>query len=112
MAVEYLGGQAIICLGFYEYDVNGNPTNPIILYIEDQSFVGKVSKYLGTLDNLEGKVGFFIVPNAEGTITATSNLTFDGNSLQLNGADLPNVYYTDNNLSTDGKRSCNYCKRC
>ncbi|WP_188353749.1 beta strand repeat-containing protein, partial [Malaciobacter pacificus] len=105
MAVEYLGGQVSYnnVIGFYEYDDNGNPTNPVIIYVEDQSFVGEVSEFLGTLDNLEGKVGFFIIPNGATTVNINTTLTFDGNTLQANGTDLPNVYYTDNNLSTDGK---------
>ena len=105
MAVEYLGGQAgyTNVIGFYEYDEFGNPTNPIIIYVEDEGFRGEANEFLGTLEDLEGKVGFFIVPNGASVIDTNTTLTFDGTTLQANGSDLSNVYYTDNNLSTDGK---------
>jgi VCBS repeat-containing protein len=105
MAVEYLGGQAGYhnVLGFYEYDENGNPTNPVIIYSQEGSSNGEAYEFLGTLDGLEGKVGFFIIPNAAGNVDENSNLSFDGDSLQLDGTDLAKVYYTDNNLSSDGK---------
>jgi hypothetical protein len=104
MTVEYNGGQAGYhnVLGYYTKDINGN-IEAHIIYVENQSMVGSKSNMLGTLNNLTGEIGFFIIPNGGNNgITTNSTITFNSTGQMLINGGIQKVYYTDNNLNSDG----------
>ena len=104
MTVEYNGGQAGFhnALGYYTKDINGNMEAHII-YVENNSMVGSKSNMLGTLNNLTGEVGFFIIPNGGNNgVTTSSSISFNSNGQMLINGTVQKVYYTDNDLNTDG----------
>ncbi len=128
MSVDYHGGNAGYknVLGFYEKDGNGNITDVKVLYSDGgdddgsggryDSFLGEESINLGTLNNLNGEVGFFIIPNGnngaiknaiengyEVSIDANNHIVFT-NPNDVNDTVISNkAYYTDNSMSTDGR---------
>jgi hypothetical protein len=104
MTVEYNGGQAGFhnALGYYTKDINGN-LEAHIIYVENKSMVGSQSEMLGTLNNLTGEVGFFIIPNGGNNgITTDSTITFNSTGQMLINGNVQTVYYTDNDLNSDG----------
>jgi len=130
MSIDYHGGTAGFknVFGFYELDENGNPTNFKIIYADMGDEDGDGSNFdkfadpinLGVLENLEGEVGFFIIPNGNNgeLADAVADILNNPNSSWTISADDTNhivltdgndtittsdTYYTDNNLSTDGR---------
>ncbi len=104
MSVEYNGGQASYhnAIGYYLADENGNPTEAHIIYVEDASFVGTQAEMLGTLNNLVGNVGFFIIPDGgDKNITTESEITFDNQGNMIINNTTQTVYYSDNDLNSD-----------
>ncbi len=104
MSVEYNGGQASYhnAIGYYLADENGNPTEAHIIYVEDNSFVGTQAEMLGTLNNLVGNVGFFIIPDGgDKNITTESEITFDNQGNMIINNTTQTVYYSDNDLNSD-----------
>ncbi len=106
MSVEYNGGQAGFhnALGYYTADENGLPTEAHIIYVEDSAMVGSQSELIGTLNNLEGNVGFFIIPDGgDKNVTLNSAISFDSTGKILVDGVSKTAYFSDNNLNTDGK---------
>ena len=104
MTVEYNGGQAGYhnVLGYYTKDDNGD-LEAHIIYAENQSNVGSKSEMLGTLTNLTGEVGFFIIPNGENNgITTSSDVIFNNSGEMVINGQIQNVYYSDNDLNNAG----------
>ncbi len=104
MSVEYNGGQASYhnAIGYYLADENGNPTEAHIIYVEDASFVGTQAEMLGTLNNLVGNVGFFIIPDGgDKNITTNSEITFDDQGNMVINNTVQTAYYSDNDLNSD-----------
>ncbi|WP_321469748.1 VCBS domain-containing protein [Halarcobacter sp.] len=113
LSIDYFGGNASYtnAFGYYTVDENGNYEAHII-YTDTGDMDGDGSNYdkfldginLGTLTNLSGEIGFFIIPNGTSLgITTSSSVTYDDvNGWQVDGNSV-NAYATDNDLSTDGK---------
>jgi VCBS repeat-containing protein len=104
LSVEYNGGQAghHNAIGYYVADENGVPQEAHIIYVEDQSMVGTTSELLGTLNNLEGNVGFFIIPNGGNNgVELNSDITFENGVMSVDENSVT-AYYTDNDLNLDG----------
>ncbi|MEA3499188.1 MAG: VCBS domain-containing protein, partial [Campylobacterota bacterium] len=126
MAVQYHGGNAGYrnVLGYYEKDDDGNITDCKVIYVDKgdddgdnrgfDKFLGEHAINLGTLNDLNGEVGFFIVPNAYSNRDIANIIDSENSSVSI-GADnkvtftdgtntTPShiAYYTDNNMSTDG----------
>ncbi len=128
MSVDYHGGTAAYknILGFYEKDDNSNITDVKIIYVDKgdmdnngsnfDSFVNNVQS-LGTLTDLNGEVGFFIIPNGysyediqnaidnnyDVSINEDNKIVFTNPSDASDNITHHTAYYTDNNMSTDGK---------
>ena len=112
MSIEYHGGRAGYdnIFGYYEL-VDGVATNFKVLYIEDGST--KLSgDSLGVLENLEGEIGFFLIPDGQDKSSIMNALNagesisnIEGTTITFSDNTTANtaVYYTDNNLSTDGR---------
>ncbi|MCD4758092.1 MAG: cadherin-like domain-containing protein [Arcobacteraceae bacterium] len=127
MSVDYFGGNAGYknVLGYYEKDSNGNFTDIKIIYVDkgdDDGQGGNFDKFpdginLGTLNDLNGEVGFFIVPNGYSNSSIANavdngwNLSIDANNKVVftnpdnttETASISKAYYTDNSMSTDGR---------
>jgi len=112
MSIEYNGGRAGYdnIFGYYEL-VNGLATNFKVLYIEDGSTKTSGAS-LDVLENLEGEIGFFLIPDGQDKSSIMNALnddksisTIEGTTITFSDGTTANtaVYYTDNNLSTDGK---------
>ncbi|NQY94028.1 MAG: DUF4114 domain-containing protein, partial [Campylobacteraceae bacterium] len=114
MSIDYHGGRAGFdnILGFYKIDpVTGEATDFQVLHIEDGS-TKSTGANLGVLEDLEGEVGFFLIPDGQdkaaiiNALTSGATITnIDGTTIHFSdgtSATTP-VYYTDNNLSTDGR---------
>ena len=105
LAVTYNGGQAGYhnAIGFYTADENGQPVSAQIIYVEDGNMVGDQSEVLGTLNNLSGNVGFFIIPDGgDKGVSLSSQITFDSNGDLLVDGVKKTAYFTDNDLNNDG----------
>ncbi len=132
MSVEYFGGNAGYknVLGFYEKDADGNIEDIKLMYVDNGDMDGKGHVFdnftdniqnIGTLTGLDHEVGFFIIPNgySNGNLKVaiddvmsdnptttmaidpdTGKLTFTTGNEDLVAS---KVYYTDNDLSTDGR---------
>ncbi|WP_455757809.1 VCBS domain-containing protein [Sulfurimonas sp.] len=129
MSVDYFGGNAGYknILGFYEKDDEGNITDVQIMYVDKgnddgkggnfDSFLGVDTINLGTLNELNGEVGFFIVPNGysnsdiknaidngfDVSIDANNKVVFTNPNDPEDTASINKAYYTDNDMSTDGR---------
>ena len=128
LAVDYHGGTAGYnnILGYYEKDDNGNITDVKIIYTdrgdEDHdgsrfdSFIGEDSINLGTINNINGTVGFFILPNGysgdikgavnnnyDVSIDANNHVVFTNPNDSTDTVTMKKAYYTDNDMSTDGR---------
>ncbi len=108
IAVEFNGGQAGYhnAVGYYSHNDKGALVAKII-YVDNSSYVGPESIDAGTLNDLSGEVGFFIIPNGGShNITTDSDIVMssDGTmTVNVNGQAEPvTAYYTDNNLNADG----------
>jgi VCBS repeat-containing protein len=124
MAVNYWGGTAgyLNVIGFYEKDANGNIVDTQIIHSDNDPGFDYYSSpiNLGTLNNLSHEVGFFIIPNGYADSNAaiknaidngwqaqidpsTGKITFVNPNDSSQTVEANKVYYTDNNLSTDGR---------
>ncbi|WP_321779002.1 cadherin-like domain-containing protein [Sulfurimonas sp.] len=130
LAVDYHGGTAGYknILGFYEKDADGNIVDVKVIYVDKgdddgqggnfDAFLGNDSLSLGTLNNLSGEVGFFIIPNGysnasiKNAIDNGFEVSIDPTTFQViftnpndstDTASLNKAYYTDNDMSTDGR---------
>ncbi|SIN68003.1 VCBS repeat-containing protein, partial [Sulfurivirga caldicuralii] len=124
MAVNYWGGTAgyLNVIGFYEKDENGNIVDTKIIHSDNDPGFDYYSNpiNLGTLNNLSHEVGFFIIPNGYSDRNAdiknaidngwqpqidpsTGKITFVNPNDSSQTIEASKVYYTDNNLSTDGR---------
>ncbi len=104
VAVEFNGGQAGYknAVGYYTHDEEGALVAKII-YVDNSSFVGTENVDAGTLNDLKGEVGFFIIPNGGNhRITTDSIITMDSNGKMSADGKSVTAYYTDNNLNADG----------
>jgi len=117
MSVEYHGGNASHqnIVGFYEKADDGTFTDVKIIYADDVSGFDSTYANLGTLNDLNDEVGFFIIPNGynnddiksiidsgdyDVSIGSDNKVTL---STDTTSTTANTVYYTDNTMSTDGK---------
>jgi VCBS repeat-containing protein len=127
MSVDYYGGMAghKNIVGFYEKDSEGNITDVKIIYTDKGDMDGdnknndhfESGVNLGTLNNLNGEVGFFIIPNGYSTqdianavdsgyipsIDSDNKVVFSNPNDGSETVSTNKVFYTNNDMSTDGK---------